>query len=149
MPVSGAQRAARAWEASRPESLPVANKRNLPAGGLLLFVSTLHEGMARLMRMDAGVERDMRDLDSALHQLSQQPVHPNLDVLEAKVLEHIKRHSFSEAPLGVRAAAIGFALLIGVAGGMLPDAEARAKRAGPALSEALELAPSTLLGGAP
>ena len=91
----------------------------------------------------------MRDLDSALRQLSQQPVHPGLDVLEATVLEHVERHSFSEEPLRVGAAAIGFALLIGVAGGMLPDAEARAEHSRPALSEAMELAPSTLLAGAP
>ena len=91
----------------------------------------------------------MRDLDSALRQLSQQPVHSGLDLIEAKVLEHVERHSFSEVSLGVRAAAIGFALLIGVAGGMLPDAKARAQRSGPALSEAIELAPSTLLAGAP
>ncbi len=90
----------------------------------------------------------MRDLDSALHQLSQQPVHPDLDLLEAKILEHVERHSFSQEPRGVRAAAIMFALLIGVAGGMLPDAKARAE-AGPALSEAIALAPSTLLVGAP
>lgn len=91
----------------------------------------------------------MRDLDSALRRLSQQPPHPDLDVLEARVLEHVKRHSFAKEPLGVRAAAVGCALLIGVAGGMMPDAEARAERSGPVLSEAIELAPSTLLFGAP
>lgn len=89
----------------------------------------------------------MRDLDSALRQLSRQPAHADLAMLEVKVLEQVERHSFAREPLGVRAAAIAFALLIGVAGGMLPDAEAREERSGTAFSEAMELAPSTLLTG--
>ena len=91
----------------------------------------------------------MRELDAALHQLCEEPVPPQLASLDARVLARVEDHSFAKEPLRTSVAAIGLALLIGVAGGMLPDAEPGPKRVSPDLSEATKLAPSTLLLGTP
>ena len=91
----------------------------------------------------------MMDVDSALHRLSEEAVPSAVASMDAAVLTRVAGHSFAKEPLRVRATALGLALLVGVAGGMLPDASTRAKQAGPALSEAIEFAPSTLLAGAP
>ncbi len=89
----------------------------------------------------------MTDLDSALRRLAEAPAPEKLASIEADVMARVAEHSFGKESLRVRAAAVGFAFLIGIAGGMLPDASARAKDTGPALSKAVELAPSTLLAG--
>ena len=91
----------------------------------------------------------MADVDLRLNALAEQAVPPALASLDAHVLARVAGHSFAKESLWVRTTAIAFAMLMGVAGGMLPDTRTRAGQPAPGLSEAAEFAPSTLLAGAP
>lgn len=88
----------------------------------------------------------MPDFDILLRRLGEEPVPEALGAAEDAVLQRVHGFSFDREPLRFRVAVVGAALLMGVAGGMLPEAGAARERVGP-LGEAAELAPSTLLVG--
>ena len=91
----------------------------------------------------------MADVELKLNALAEEAVPSALASIDAKVLVRVAGYSFAKESLWIRASVIAFALLMGVAGGMLPDTHARAGQPAPGLSEAAEFAPSTLLAGAP
>lgn len=88
----------------------------------------------------------MSDFDILLRRLGEEPVPEALGAAEGAVFQRVRGFSFDREPFGFRVAAVGAALLMGVAGGMLPEAGAARERIAP-LGEAAELAPSTLLAG--
>jgi hypothetical protein len=90
----------------------------------------------------------MVDVDSALRRLSEEAAPPELSSIDNQVLARVQGHSFTRESMHLRVGAVGFALLMGIAGGMLPDTSAKARSTAPVLSEAVDLAPSTLLAGA-
>jgi hypothetical protein len=91
----------------------------------------------------------MADIDSALRRLSKETAPPGLSLIEDRVMARVEGHSFAKDSMRLRAGAVAFALVMGVVGGMLPDNAAKARPAPSGLSEAVDLAPSTLLAGAP
>ncbi len=88
----------------------------------------------------------MDDIETRLRVIAAEPVPGELAEAEALILERVRGHSFAREPLRLRAAAVTFALLMGVGGGLLPEREARPDR-GLAPLAAIDLAPSTLLVG--
>ena len=90
----------------------------------------------------------MNDLDTALRRLSEEPGPVRLEGLDAEVLRRVAGHSFARESLRFRVLAVGIALVMGVAGGALPDRPASARGALGPLNEAAGLAPSTLLTSA-
>lgn len=91
----------------------------------------------------------MNDLDKDLRRLSEEPGPVRLDALDAEVLRRVAGHSFARESLRFRVLAVGVALVMGIAGGALPDRQANARGTLGPLSEAAGLAPSTLLTSAP
>ena len=88
----------------------------------------------------------MSDFDVLLRRLSEEPVPDGLAWTERRILERVSGYSFHREPLRFRVAAVAVALLMGVAGGMLPESGADARGVAP-LGEDADLAPSTLLAG--
>jgi|UPI0005C95E7A hypothetical protein len=91
----------------------------------------------------------MNDLDAALRRLSEEPGPCRLGGVEAEVLRRVAGHSFARESLRFRVLAVGVALVMGIAGGALPERPASARGALSPLNEAAGLAPSTLLTSAP
>jgi hypothetical protein len=91
----------------------------------------------------------MVDVEISLRRLSEEAPPPGLSLMEDRVLARIEGHSFARESMRLRAGAVVFALAMGVVGGMLPDTAAKARSATISLSGAADLAPSTLLAGAP
>lgn len=90
----------------------------------------------------------MTDLDFALRRLSEEAPPAELSSIDTQVLTQVQEHSFARDSMRLRVGAVAFALLMGVAGGMLPDPSAKARSTPSVLGEAADLAPSTLLAGA-
>jgi hypothetical protein len=87
------------------------------------------------------------DLDHLLLRLGEEPTPDGLSTIEDRVFDRVRGHSFEQEPLRYRAGAIALALLMGVAGGMLPhDGDRGSARVAP-FGEPADLAPSTLLVG--
>lgn len=91
----------------------------------------------------------MHDLDADLRRLSQEAVPGRLNALDTQVLGLVAGHSFAREPLRFRVVAVAVALVMGIAGGALPDRSDNGRAALGPLNEAAGLAPSTLLTGAP
>ena len=94
-----------------------------------------------------GRRRKLPDLDNLLRRLREEAAPEQLSTIEARVLSHVSGHSFEQEPLRYRVGAVTLALLMGIAGGMLPQGS-RAENAPVApFGEPADLAPSTLLVG--
>lgn len=89
----------------------------------------------------------MPDLDNLLRRLGEEAAPEQLSTIEARVLSHVSGHSFEQEPLRYRVGAVTLALLMGVAGGMLPSADHRGSDPVAPFGEPADLAPSTLLVG--
>ena len=91
------------------------------------------------------------DIETALHRLAQDAVPLRLNALQDNVLGEVANHSFahSGAPMMARAGAIAGALLMGVAGGLMPADTAEAEPSLAPFAGASDLAPATLLLGNP
>lgn len=91
----------------------------------------------------------MDDIDFALSRAASAPVPTRLAATEALVLSRVSGHSFAtrELPVGFRVAAMASALIMGVAGGLVPAEPAAAEHSLSPIGGAAELAPSTLLTG--
>lgn len=87
----------------------------------------------------------MSDLDILLRRLGEEPAPDGLASTEAAVFQRVRGYGFYREPLRFRVAAVTVALLMGVAGGMLPESGADARGRVAPLGEAVDLAPSTLL----
>ena len=89
----------------------------------------------------------MPDLDHLLRHLGDEPAPDQLSSIESRVLDRVRGHSFEQEPLRFRVGAVAIALLMGVAGGMLPQrGDDGSDRVAP-FGEPADLAPSTLLVG--
>ncbi|WOK35894.1 hypothetical protein [Sphingomonas sp. C3-2] len=90
----------------------------------------------------------MTDIDAMLGRLRERPVHPELDAIDAAVMdtlaERARERSESLGARGLSMAAI-VALIIGVAGSAVPGTPVRAASISPFGASPI-LAPSTLLG---
>jgi hypothetical protein len=91
----------------------------------------------------------MGEVDAALRLVSEEAAPPELFMIDDGVLLRVQGHSFDKESVHLRVGAVAFALLMGIAGGMLPDAPAKAGPNVVGLSEGVNLAPSTLLIGEP
>lgn len=89
-------------------------------------------------------ESNLSDLDILLQRLGEQPAPDGLASTEAAVFQRVHGYSFYREPLRFRVAAVIVALLMGVAGAMLPESGADASQCVAPLGEAVDLAPSTL-----
>lgn len=87
----------------------------------------------------------MSRIDGLLRRLSEEAAPGALASIEDDVLARVRGHRFDREPFGLRVAAVGFALLLGVAGGMLPQGHAHPSERVVPFGEAAHLAPSTLL----
>ena len=122
--------------------------RLLPAGLRASGFRAHHEGWPHLPRISArGEERELPDLDHLLRRLGEEQAPDRLSTLEDKVLDRVRGHSFEQEPLRYRAGAIALALLMGLAGGMLPQGGDRGSARVAPFGEPADLAPSTLLVG--
>jgi hypothetical protein len=88
-----------------------------------------------------------REIDKALQRLADDQVPAGLTSIDSVVLERVSGHRFSPAGqyATLRVFAVAGALLMGIAGGLMPTAEAQ-----PSLTPvagASDLAPSSLLLG--
>ncbi len=89
----------------------------------------------------------MPDLDLLLRRLGEEPAPDQLSSMQARVLNRVSGHSFDQEPLRYRVGAVTLALLMGIAGGMLPGGGGRGSDAVAPFGELADLAPSTLLVG--
>ncbi|MFN3727422.1 MAG: hypothetical protein ACK4SZ_14095 [Allosphingosinicella sp.] len=89
----------------------------------------------------------MPDLDLLLRHLGEEAAPDQLSSIEARVLNRVSGHSFEQEPLRYRVGAVTLALLMGVAGGMLPEGGRSGNDPVAPFGEAANLAPSTLLVG--
>lgn len=89
----------------------------------------------------------MDDLDAALARLADAPLPPRLATLHADVFARIAAQPPVRAGLGWGAGAVIVALIMGIAGAVIPMGGASASLA--PLGADPWLAPSTLLAGAP
>ena len=89
----------------------------------------------------------MPDIDDLLRRLGEEAAPEELLNIEARVLGRVSGYSFDQEPLRYRVGAVTLALLMGVAGGMLPSADHRGSDAVAPFGEPADLAPSTLLVG--
>lgn len=89
------------------------------------------------------------ELDSALQRLAQDDVPPHLQAIEHMVIARVANHRFERpgAPMIVRVGAIAGALLMGVAGGLMPAEDAKAQPSLAPFAGASDLAPASLLLG--
>lgn len=88
----------------------------------------------------------MHDIDSRLRRLAEDQVPDRLAATEAVVMGAIAGHIFPapEVSFRFRFAAVGLALVMGIAGGMITEEPARARQSHSLISGG-ELAPSVLL----
>lgn len=88
----------------------------------------------------------MHDIDGRLRRLAEDQVHGRLVATEAVVMDAIVGHIFPapEASFRFRFAAVGIALAMGIAGGMIAEGPVQAKHS-LSLIEGGEFAPSALL----
>ena len=89
----------------------------------------------------------MPDLDLLLRHLGEEAAPDQLSSIEARVLNRVSGHSFEQEPLRYRVGAVTLALLMGVAGGMLPGGGRSGNDPVAPFGEPANLAPSTLLVG--
>lgn len=91
----------------------------------------------------------MDDIDIELRRLAEDRVPNSLGAIDGQVLQRVSAYGFAtrDIPTRFRVAAVAFALLMGVAGGLIPGEAADAEPSVTAISGAIELAPSTLLTG--
>lgn len=91
----------------------------------------------------------MNDIDRELRRLAEDRVPNSLGAIDVRVLQRVSTYRFgpSDIPNRFRVAAVAFALLMGVAGGLIPGEAADAEPSVTTISGAIELAPSTLLTG--
>lgn len=92
----------------------------------------------------------MDDIDSGLARLARDPVPARLMASEASVLQRISGHSFAaqgDVSTRLRIMVVGAALVMGVAGGLVPAEPVAAEHSLSPIGGAAELAPSTLLTG--
>ena len=89
----------------------------------------------------------MAEIDSELSRLVHDRVPASLAGIDSAVLQAVSGHDFSRPQLSDRhsIAAIAFALLIGVGGGLAGNGSHHARPAVAPIGAAAELAPSTLL----
>jgi hypothetical protein len=87
----------------------------------------------------------MPDLDVLLRRVSEETAPEGLSIIGARVLKRVSGHSFDQELVRYRVGAVTLALLMGVAGGMLPQGDGNAKAPAAPFGEAADLAPSTLL----
>ena len=89
------------------------------------------------------------DIGEALARLSRAPVPAALVSVDATVMARVAElpRRLREVPPGVFVLAVAVALLMGLAGGVLPDGPANAEEPLSPIDSATRLAPSTLLGG--
>lgn len=88
----------------------------------------------------------MDDIDTALLRLSEDRVPSRLATIEALVFERISNDARSrDVSRPFRMAAITVALVMGIAGGLIPDNSPRAQQSLTPIGGAIDLAPSTLL----
>jgi hypothetical protein len=90
-----------------------------------------------------------QDIDNALQRLADDQVPTGLMSIESVVLERVSEHRFSPAGqyTTLRVFAVAGALLMGVAGGLMPTDEAEAQPSLTPVAGASDLAPSSLLLG--
>lgn len=90
----------------------------------------------------------MHDIDSGLRRLAEDQVPGRLAATEAVVMDAVAGHRFPapEVSFRFRVAAVGLALIMGIAGGMITEEPARARQSLSVISGG-ELAPSALLTG--
>lgn len=89
----------------------------------------------------------MPDLDVMLRRLGDEAAPEPLAAVEARVLQRVIGHSFEQEPLRFRVGAVTLALLMGVAGGILPEWDGSGNDLVAPFGEPAGLAPSTLLIG--
>lgn len=89
----------------------------------------------------------MPKLDMLLRRLGEETAPDELSTIEARVLNRVSGHSFEQEPLRYRVGAVTLALLMGVAGGLLPDSDGKGSDRVAPFGEPADLAPSTLLVG--
>lgn len=89
----------------------------------------------------------MSDFETLLRRLNEEPVPAALASIEQPILKRVSGHSFEREPLRLRVAAVAVALVMGVAGGMLPESGANGRSVPAPLGEPASLAPSNLLAG--
>ena len=82
-----------------------------------------------------------------LRRLGEETAPEELSAIEPRVLGRVSGHSFEREPLRYRVGVVTLALLMGVAGGLLPDRGGRASDRVAPFGEPADLAPSTLLVG--
>lgn len=90
----------------------------------------------------------MDDIDTALAKLARDPVPARLLANEISVLQRISGHSFAahgDVTTRLRIVVVGAALIMGVAGGLLPAKPVPAQHSLSPIGGAAELAPSALL----
>lgn len=88
----------------------------------------------------------MMDVDEMLGRLRAEPPHPRLAALDGAALAEIARTRAVDVRGALTAAGVA-ALLIGMAGGVLPPAQVETATAAVPFGTPSPLAPSTLLGG--
>ena len=91
----------------------------------------------------------MDDIDEALAWLATDRVPARLAATETVILARVSGHCFgtSEIPGAWRTAGVAAALIMGIAGGLLPNESARATHSLSPLDGSSALAPSALLTG--
>lgn len=94
----------------------------------------------------------MRDeIDTALERLAQDDVPARLSTIESAVLAGVASHRFPRSGefTALRVAVVGGALMMGVAGGLMPTDTAEAQLSLTPIAGASDLAPASLLLGKP
>ena len=88
------------------------------------------------------------EVSNALERLSRQPPPPSLMRVDAAVMERIATmpRAISHLPPAVRVLSVAGALLMGIAGGLMPNGSDSSTDALYTLEPAARLAPSSLLG---
>ena len=91
------------------------------------------------------------EIDAALQRLARDDVPARLSTVESAVLAGVASHRFQQPGelTALRVAAIGGALMMGVAGGLVPTGTADAQPSLTPIAGASDLAPASLLLGKP
>ena len=87
------------------------------------------------------------DFDLLLRHLGEEAAPEQLSSMEARVLNRVSGHSFEQEPLRYRVGAVTLALLMGIAGGMVPEGSRAENVPVAPFGEHADLAPSTFLVG--